>query len=184
MKKVDICLKQEYVDLLKSLLGQKLIAIFHDSFVFTNTSSEIVKLEAENTTAFLYSFVEPIEHFGAIEDTAVWSFETTKYPAVESKVFIKTPVQEIISKIELVQESQRLFSSGMLEYQLDVTRGIIITLESGRQIAFEKDVWFSEEIIIHRGYDLYGKFTPVESLENNRWAENNTLKCTRTIVQI
>lgn len=184
MESVNISFKDEERSLLKSLIGQKLVAVYHDAFVFTNTSSEIVKIETDNTTAFLYSFVEPLEHFGSVEDTAVWTFETVPYPAVDSKDFVKTPVQECISKIELIEEKQRLFKGNELAYEIAVTRGIIFTLESGRQFAFEKAIWFSEEIIIHRGYNLINEISSSKEFETRDWAKDYRPQCIRTITEL
>ena len=40
-------------------------------------------------------------------------------------------------------------------------------MEDERQIAFEKDIWFSEEINIHKGQNLITKFAPVETITEN-----------------
>jgi len=52
-------------------------------------------------------------------------------------------------------------------------------------LAFEKPVWFSEDIVIRRGYDLIEKFQPVEEIcKTGKWnangftpAEAAELKC-------
>jgi len=184
MNSVDIRLKQSEIELLKSMVGHRLIALYHDAFVFTNTSSEIVQVEADNLIAYLYSFVEPVEHFGSIEDTAIWTYETEKYPALDSKHFIKSPVQEIITKIELVQENQKLSINGEFKYNFDLTRAIIFTLESGFQIALQKDVWFSEEIIILKGYNLIDKINEKNDFLNESWGASCVPESNRIVENI
>lgn len=64
-------------------------------------------------------------------------------------------------------ENQRLYKSGIQTYDVWVTRGVIFKLENGREISLEKDVWFSEDIIVERGENLIEKFASTnEFIEN------------------
>ncbi len=47
------------------------------------------------------------------------------------------------------------------------------------QIAFEKAVWFSEDIIIHKGYELQNNFSSVEAFINSSWKEGVKAECSR-----
>ena len=50
------------------------------------------------------------------------------------------------------------------------------------QLSFEKPVWFSEDIIIRKGYDLLNAFKPVADITNaENWNEGIELKCNRII---
>jgi hypothetical protein len=50
------------------------------------------------------------------------------------------------------------------------------------QISFEKPVWFSEDIIIRKGYDLLNSFKPVEIITDaGNWNEGVEMKCNRVI---
>ena len=58
-----------------------------------------------------------------------------------------------------------------------LTRGIVFDL-GDRQIAFEKDIWFSEEIIVHRGYNLTGCFSSTENFGDD-WDKSLRTECIR-----
>lgn len=61
------------------------------------------------------------------------------------------PVEEMIQEIQIVNEHQELFHLGVKTYDVQVTRGIIFLLQNGGEISFEKNIWFSEMISIHKG---------------------------------
>lgn len=109
MKTIDIRLKEADRSILKSFIGKTLDSIDHDEFMFTNTSSQAVRLNANGQVAYLYSFTEPLDYYGSTEDVAVWSVEGKEYPLIKNKAFISLPVKDIITNVSIVQENQRLF---------------------------------------------------------------------------
>ncbi len=184
MKSIDIRLKDTEVQLIKSLCGSTLKSIYHDKFMFTDTSSQIVKLVSDKSNYFLYSFAEPLDYFGSEEDVAVWSFEDAECPAVSHKQFIETPINEIVKHIYIVQERQKLFEAGNQTYDVRLTRGLIFDF-GDYQVSFEKAVWFSEDIIIRKGYNLIDEFDPVENFtKDSRWTSGITASCNRGIITI
>jgi len=180
MKTIDIRLKQSEVNLLCSMIGKNLIAIMHDEFRFTPTSSQVVEMVTENDSSYLYSFTECHDYYGKKEDVAVWSLSDTKLPIIDRKSFVRTPVNEVVKGITLIQENQRMFEKGEQTYDVWLTRGIIIDV-GDRQIAFEKDVWFSEEIIVHRGYELSKEFSPNDDFCDH-WDSSVKAECSREAV--
>lgn len=96
---------------------------------------------------------------------------------------VDTPVNGLIDKIKVVNEHQQIFINGDLKYDVWLTRGIVIFVE-GREISFEKDIVpFSEEINIHRGYDLINTFGSEEGFTDG-WDDNVTAKVERDITII
>jgi len=181
MTSIDIRLKDADTQLLKSFIGKELESIEHDEFLFTNTSAQAIQINFEDGCAFLYSFSEPLDYYGSIEDVAVWSVEEKEYPLISGKSFIRTPVKQIIKGIQVINENQRLYESGIQTYDVWVTRGIILEL-SDHQICFEKPVWFSEDIIIRKGYNLQNTLAPVSEIENpSKWASDTIIRCSRFV---
>ncbi len=178
MKSINITLQEQEIDILKSLIGTKLSEIHHDPFIFSNTSSQVVQICASDSTFYLYSFAEPMDYYGAEEDVAIWSLEETQYNVVNEKSFIKMPINSTVKKIILVNENQKLFENEQQIYDVWVTRGIIIDL-GDYQISFEKAVWFSEDIIIRKGYNLIKEFSSVDNFINNNWSDNTRAECSR-----
>jgi len=181
MNTIDIRLKEADLQILKSVIGEPLENIEHDEFIFTNTSSQVVRFNINGEQIYLYSFTEPLDYYGSIEDVAVWSVEKTEYPLIAEKDFIKMPIKQTITSITLVQENQQMYDHGEQTYDVWVTRGIIIDF-GDHQLSFEKPVWFSEDIIIRKGYDLLNAFKPVADITNaENWNEGIELKCNRII---
>ena len=178
MKTIDIRLNTSEETLLKGLIGKRLQCYLHDEFQFTPSSSQAVQIMMEGDRPYyLYSFTEPQDYFGAEEDVAVWTFQEEGLPIIEKKHFVKVPVGEVIQRIVLVQENQRVYSDDEQTYDIWLTRGIIIDF-GNHQIAFEKDIWFSEEIIVHKGYDLANRFSPVDSFGKD-WDGSVRTECSR-----
>lgn len=181
MNTIDIRLKEADLQILRSVIGESLENIEHDEFIFTNTSSQVVRFNISGKQIYLYSFTEPLDYYGSTEDVAVWSVEKNVYPLVTEKDFIKIPIHQNITGITLVQENQQMYDHGEQTYDVWVTRGIIIDF-ADHQLSFEKPVWFSEDIIIRRGYNLLNAFKPVEDITNaENWNEGIELKCNRII---
>lgn len=178
MKSINITLKEKEIEILKSLIGTKLLDVYHGPFIYTNTSSQVVQICASEKNYYLYSFTEPMDHFGAEEDVAVWSFEDTKYNLVNEKSFINMPINNVIKKIILVNENQKLFENEQQIYDVWITRALIIDL-GDYQISFEKAVWFSEDIIIRKGYELIKELSSVDNFINNNWSKNISAECVR-----
>ena len=178
MIQIDIRFNPDETNMLRSLIGEKLESIQHDPFLFVNSSSQALQINAECGTYYLYSFTEPLDYYGTTEDVAVWTFESERYKAVDNKAFITTPVQAVIKNITLVQENQRLFRGETQIYDVWLTRGIIVDF-GDYQLAFEKAVWFSEDIYVHKGYDLTKKFASVDNFINSDWSNGLRAECSR-----
>ena len=183
MVTIDKRLKPEEVELLQQLIGQELISVKHDEILFADSSSQVVGFEIINCLVYLYSFTESLDYFGSIEDVAVWELSEEKYPFVDNKSLISSPVKETIKEIHVVQENQQLFEDGQQTYDVWVTRGIIIDF-GDYQYYFEKPVWFSTDIYIQKGYSLIDKFASVEKFENDDWSDNCIAKCKREVVTL
>ena len=180
MKTIDIRLKDDEVEMLRSMIGKELSFVEHDEYQFTPTSSQALGMVVDNEEYYLYSFAEELDYFGNTEDVAVWSITDEKLPIIGMKSFVTTPIKETVKGITLIQENQRLYKNGEQIYDVWLTRGIIIDV-GVRQISFEKDVWFSEEIVFRRGYDLGKEFEPADSFCDH-WDSSVKAECSREAV--
>ena len=93
------------------------------------------------------------------------------------------PVEEMIQEIQIVNEHQELFHLGVKTYDVQVTRGIIFLLQNGGEISFEKNIWFSEMISIHKGTPLTNQFIPISEFEED-WTDDYVGKCERGTIKI
>jgi len=80
-----------------------------------------------------------------------------------------------------VNECQRLFENGIQTYEVLITRGIIFKFKDGHELSFEKNIWFSEDITVEKGYDLIERFTPVEEFAEG-WSGNYSGECVRELI--
>lgn len=184
MKNIDIRIDDAGREMLKGLIGKQIVRIEHDEFAFTNTSSQVVRIVASNQDVYIYNFAEPMDYYGSEEDVAVMTVEGTKYPIVDSKSFIASPVYQVVKQVFLVQENQQVFEDSVQTYDVWVTRGIIFDFGE-YQIAFEKASWVSEDIAIWRGYDLVEKFASVENFtKSDFWDSGINAECIRSIEEV
>lgn len=177
MKTIDIRLKSDEVSKLRSMIGKELSAYLHDKFQYAQSSSQVVEVVVGDKKYYIYSFTEEQDYFGTPEDVAVWSVTDEKLSIVDKKTFVRTPVNETIKGITLIQENQRVFNDGGQTYDVWLTRGMVFDLGE-RQVAFEKDVWFSEEIIVHHGYDLSSRFSSTDNFGDD-WDKSLRTECSR-----
>lgn len=180
MNKIDVRLKDEEKNMIQSLVGETLVSIEHDAFTFVNASSQVVKLNTSIGSFYLYSFTEPLDYFGSMEDVAVWSFEYERYKVVDFKSFIETPFKQRIKSISLVQENQLLYKNGTIIYDVWLTRGIIIDF-GDHQLSFEKAAWLSEDIYIQKGNNLIEKFASTDTFGEG-WEEPYRAECSREVI--
>lgn len=184
MKNIDIRFKENEVKYLRSLIGNPFHAILHDEFSFVNSSTQAVQFNIGDDVSYLYSFTEPLDYYGSIEEVAVWTLEKETYPVVRNKKFITMPIELPILRILLVQENQQLFENGEQTYDVWLTRGLLFDF-GNVQLALEKAVWFSEEIYITRGQNLISKFSPASDFcKPDKWSDGIEAKCFREVTQI
>ena len=173
MKMIDMRFN---LDAIKTLVGKRFIKYKCDAFQFTNSVTGTVGVYIDNLVYELRNEQESVDYS---TDNNIQSF----FLDTEQ---INTPIEEIISKIVIVNENQKLYKNGIQIYDVWVTRGIIFVLESGREISFQKDIVpFSEEIYINKGYNL------IDIIEDNNdfcddWNEQEGYlgKCSREIIEI
>jgi len=182
MNEIDVRFKVEELKFIKSFIGKKLMNYSHEPFVFTNTVSQLVSFNIENEDYYLYSFTEEIDYFGTNEEVALWSFENVKYPFVDNKELMSNTVNQIIKRIFLVQENQRLYRNSEQIYNVWLTRGIIFDMGEC-QISFEKGEWLMENIIVRKGYNLAETYSPVTAF-TERWNDTVKAECSREIIEI
>lgn len=182
MTKTDVRFDETTIKLLKSCIGKTLDSITHEIFHFRNSVSQQIIIKVDDTDIFISSFDEELPYFGTVEDVSVLSAKTTSsLPTPPSPT--TAPIHEIIKGIYIVQEHQQLAVNDITEYDVWLTRGIIISL-GDREIGFEKDTCFSLEIFIHKGTDVISKFAPTDNFINGEWEDGCTAKCEREIVSL
>lgn len=183
MTSINLCLTAQEIELLRSMVGKKLVSIQHDKFRYTNTSFEAVAFHLEDASYYLYSLTEVMDFYGDTEEVARWSLQTDKKDFLDAKDWMTSPIDETIRNIRVVQEHQEVFDGEEQTDDVLVTRGLIFDF-SDRELSFEKAAWFSEDIYIQKGQDVISTFTSPSEFEEDDWPDGLTAKCTRSILTL
>lgn len=173
--------------ILKNMIGKIFKMYKSDAFLFTNSVTGIVGLYIEDSIYLLRNEQKYIDYYGERDDMALWNIYKGDEADVHS-VFvdteqIKTPINESIVSITLINENQKV-SYDNLTYETDLTRAIIFHCSS-KDICFEKDmVAFSEEIVITRGHDLVKQYPKRNEFFEKDWDKSVSYSCSETIITI
>ena len=179
---IDIRFTDQMIRLLQAMVGKKMIRYKCDPFVYSPTVFGIAGIITENGSYAITNTIEVMDHFGTKEDVAVFRFEERPETSIKSLIddvtMVDIPVGRVIREIHVINEHQMLYRSNDQTYDVWLTRGIIFIMDDGLEIAFEKNVWFSEMITVDRGEHLIDKFTPVSEFSDD-WDEPYHGKCER-----
>ena len=147
MKTIDIRFTENEIQYLRSFIGKTFHSLLHEEFSFVNSSTQVVQFNIGEDVMYLYSFTEPMDHYGSSEDVAVLTLEKAAYPIIQNKKFISMPIELPIRRILLVQENQQLFKNNEQIYDVWLTRGLVFDF-GNFQVAFEK-AWTKSHLEIH-----------------------------------
>lgn len=187
MKQIDVRFsEQEMIDL-QGMIGKRMFKYKCDPFIFSTAVYGIIGIQLENAEYAFTNLVAVMDYYGGLEDVALFKLRRVPFDNIRSffqgKVMVETPVDSVIRSIKVVNERQRLYEDDILTYEVFVTRGVIFIFEDGHELAIEKDIWFSEDMIVDKGYNLIDNFTPVSEFEEN-WHNEFVGKCDREIITL
>lgn len=162
MEQTHLELHEEELGLLKKMIGQVFNSYICDEFLFTPSSFQVVYLVVGGKTYALENSLRVVDYYGAPEDVAVFTLSQWDKPC-ESRIMNRntttTPIKQEILDIELVTDTETMSENGIDVQCITTTKAIIFKLPD-RQVVFEKDIWFSENINIYRGKDVQSKIAP------------------------
>lgn len=189
MKKIDVRFDENTMVLLRESIGKTFKKYKCDPFDFVPSVYGIIGIFIDEEVYKLTNFCEVLDYYGYDEDVAVFKFVSADKEEIKTCIvdgeMIDTPVNSIIEKIHIINEHQKLYYNGIQTYDVWVTRGIIFFLKDGREISYEKNIWFSEFISIQKGYDLEEKFESTDVFDEG-WedCEGYETECTRERIVI
>ena len=185
MKTIDVRFSASDMAEIKSMVGKRMIGYKCDPFIFSTSVYGIVGIRLEDTSYAFTNSLEVMDYFGDPEDVARFRISKVEYANIKSlvqdQVMVETPVDNVIEDVIVVNECQRLFEKDVQIYEVMVTRGIIFKFEDGLELSFEKNIWFSEDITVEKGYDLIERFTPVSEFAEG-WSDDYRGECSREMI--
>lgn len=181
MNNTDIRFSKGAMALLNSLVGKKLKKIAYIRMPYSSECVHIVVLSVDEKMYELTNTFKDMDYFGDFEEVAVFDFresdlnamETLKAKGSATNPYIETPVCQKISEIRIMNESQQLYCKGEQTYNVDTVRGIVFVMEDGREISFEKDIWFFETIEIRTGHNLMDEYASLEECFLDDWTKSD-----------
>ena len=99
-----------------------------DSFEYTNSVTGVVGIYIGDKTFELRNEQKSIQYFDSVDDIAVWSIKEVNdiRSFFEDTDQIDTPVDEIVNKITLVNEHQKVKISDDI-YEMWITRAMVLS---------------------------------------------------------
>ncbi|MCD7722663.1 MAG: hypothetical protein LUH82_01750 [Clostridiales bacterium] len=167
MKTINYRFNDSVMQLLHNLIGKSFHTFSCDRL--PNASTTVygaVVISIDNTTYALTNFLEPVDYINRKEDVGIFRFsaidESRRIEIFSECTPVTTPVEQKIVSIKIVDETQYLYKDDIIEYEISTVRGVVFVLEDGREISFEKDIWFSEFIEVRTGYELETTFASTD----------------------
>ena len=187
MKQLDIRFSASDMSLIQSMIGKRMVKYKCDPFEFSTSVYGIVGIALEDSAYAFTNLIEVMDYYGEQEDVALFKMKCTPFSSIHSLIpnqtMVETPVDGIISEVIIVNENQRLFEKDEQIYEVLLTRGIIFKFEDGHELSFEKNIWFSEDISVEKGYNLIDRFTPTSEFCEG-WSGDYRGECSRDIISI
>ena len=184
---IDDRFNHDTMMLLTHMVGKMMDDYSHDPFLSSTVVYGIVGITVNGNTYAITNQIEPRDYFGTTEDVASFRLESLPTEEIHSYILgnqmIVTPVRKRIAAIDVVNETQKLFQSHVQIYEVKLTRGVIFHFEDDTELSFEKNIWFSEEISVEKGYKLIERFTPTEEFTES-WEDEFSGACERNILTI
>lgn len=187
MKRIEARFTTEDMEMIRAMIGKTMTKYKCDPFEYSSSVYGIVGFMVESESFSITNLVEVMDYYGSEEDVAMFRIKRKPFSEIHSLIqdqeMIETPVESKIVEIYVVNDHQKLYEKDVQIYEVSVTRGIIFKFEDGHELSFEKNIWFSEDITVEKGYDLIQRFSPVEEF-NEGWSGDYRGECYREIITI
>ncbi len=187
MKKIDVRFSAAEMAEVQSMVGKKMVKYKCDPFEFSTSVYGTVGVSLEDADYVFTNMVNAMDYYGEQEDVALFRVERKPFSSIRSliqnQIMIETPVEATVSEILVVNERQQLFENNEQIYEVLLTRGIIFRFLDGHELSLEKNIWFSEDITVEKGYDLISRFSPETEFAEG-WSGDYRGECSREIVSL
>ena len=187
MKTIDVRFSATGIEIIKSMVGKKMLKYKCDPFIYSPSVFGIIGVEMEGASYAFTNSTEVMDYYGEQEDVAVFKVTPMPFDKINSRIqnqdMVETIIDSTVTEITIVNETQKLFVKDVQTYEIYVTRGIIFRFEDGHELSFEKNIWFSEDITVKKGYDLIQQFSPTSEFTEG-WSGDFHGECSRELISI
>ncbi|MGI6217009.1 MAG: hypothetical protein ACOYIK_05280 [Coriobacteriales bacterium] len=148
------------------MVGKRFDGYRCDEFHFRPAIYQLVGISVDGNVFAIENIIKPTDFFESIEDVGCISVTPIPCLPVQSRVkngiLVDTPVDEVIENIIVIEDTETMYCGDTDLYDFSYTKALVFVLPT-RQIVFEKDVWFSEDIFIYKGPNAVEKIMSPES---------------------
>lgn len=146
MKTVDLRIGNPSVELLRGVIGKRILSITHDSFLFSNSVYGAAMLnvggsDSGDTSYELLSSYELCNYFGDQTDACRFSFRRNDKPGFHSQLEgaseATDPVDKTLRDVVLVNDKQVMSQPEKEEFAFCFTKAIVLVF-GGLEVAFEQ----------------------------------------------
>lgn len=111
-------------------------------------------------TFALLNETQELDYFGDIDDISVLSIREVDASDIHSHIvngkLVETPTAQVIEDIVIINDTETMAQSGEVRFKYSFTAAIIFVLPD-QYVVFDRDTWFSEDILIYRRPDAINK---------------------------
>ena len=162
--------------LIHSFIGKTLTKYKHSKIMNTSSVTGILGFEINDSVFELTNDYESIDYFGLDNEATIFRIANSKWCDVESMInndVNQNCINEKIQKILLVNDHTILKIDQHVEYDMWDTKAIIFYFENYELCFAKQDCWFSQEIEIYKGYNLWEKISDGKDILND-FDDNNS----------
>ena len=184
MKTLDERILNPMISYLRNMVGKEMLAFKYAPFADTSASYGSAGITVEDGSFTFTNYIEGADYFGTLEDVALFKLRKApieECPSGTNSPLLTVPVRSLITKVSVVNERQLLFENEIKTYEVLLTRGVLFSFNDGTELSFEKGIWFSEAIYVHRGQDLIQSFDPT-SVFSEGWSGRFRGECYREMI--
>jgi len=183
---MDFRIKKEDIIELKN---KKFTKYKCDKFLFTNSVTQIVGLFIDDKVYALTNIQEPLQIGDNMEDVSIYKFKQCNIDDIKSAFIdvdqINNYINDFIDSIVMVNDKMILYQNDKVIFEVEMTRAIIFKFSQGNELCFIKDaVFFSEEIIIYKGYNLIDKVKDNVEFINDWNSDGYRPVCHRELIEL
>ena len=165
MKTVDVCIGQEERNILASIVGKEFTKYRCDKILFRPAVYQAVGVFFDGLILSIENEAQALDYYGVTEDVGVMRVRQVGPDDVVSRIVdgqqIDTPIKQVVQDVKVIDDTHYMEMGNETLYKFSYTKAIVFVLPD-RQVVFEKDIWFSEDILIYRGTEAESKIMDVD----------------------
>lgn len=174
------------IKVIKSLIGKNFIKYKHINSIFTNSVTGLLEFEIDDHIYILSNEYEHIDYLSLDNEAVIFRISKTDRNTIDSIInndINEIIVNEVIKKIILVNDHITVKTDENTTYDIWETKAIIFYFNNYELCFSKQDCWFSQEIEIYKGNDVFNYISDGKDILND-FDKETQITIERTIIPI